>query len=122
MDGLECKDIGSAPEFAWLNPAAPSAIKFLNTDKYGSEYKNDLLVGDANNGNIYDFELDDQRKNLELSGKLSDKIANNNGELNDLVFASGFGKVTDMEIGPDGFLYILSTQNDLTNIYRISPN
>ena len=112
----------SAPEFTWLNPTAPSAIKFLDTNKYGSEYKNDLLVGDANNGNIYDFNLDEQRKNFELSGKLSDKIANNKGELNDLVFANGFGKVTDMEIGPDGFLYILSTQEHLTSIYRISPH
>jgi glucose/arabinose dehydrogenase len=111
----------SAPEFTWLNPAAPSAIKFLDTDKYGPEYKNDLLVGDANNGNIYDFNLDEQRKSFELSGRLSDKIANNNGELNDLVFANGFGKVIDMDIGPDGFLYILSTQKHLTSIYRISP-
>ena len=114
--------IYSSPEFTWLNPAAPSAIIFLNTDKYGSEYENDLLVGDANNGNIYDFNLDEQRKNLKLSDKLADKVANNNGELNDLLFANGFGKVTDMEIGFDGFLYILSTQNHLTNIYRISPN
>jgi aldose sugar dehydrogenase len=112
----------SDPEFTWLNPAAPSAIVFLDTNKYGSEYKNDLLVGDANNGNIYDFNLDEKRKNFELSGGLSDKIADNNGELNDLVFASGFGKVTDMEIGPDGFLYVLSTQKDLTSIYRISPH
>ena len=112
----------SAPEFTWLNPAAPSAIKFLDTNKYGPEYKNDLLVGDANNGNIYDFNLDEQRKNFELSGRLSDKIANNNGELNELVFANGFGKVTDMEIGPDGFLYILSTQKHSTSIYRISPH
>jgi glucose/arabinose dehydrogenase len=111
----------SAPEFTWLNPAAPSAIKFLDTNKYGSEYKNDLLVGDANNGNIYDFNLDEQRKNFELSGKLSDKIANNNGELSDLVFANGFGKVTDMEIGPDGYLYVLSTEKDSANLYRISP-
>ena len=112
----------SAPEFTWLNPAAPSAIKFLDTNNYGSEYMNDLLVGDANNGNIYDFNLDEQRKNFELSGGLSDKIANNSGELNELDFASGFGKVTDMEIGPDGFLYILSTQKHLTSIYRISPD
>ena len=112
----------SAPEFTWINPSAPSAIKFLDTNKYGSEYKNDLLVGDANNGNIYDFNLDEQRQFFELSGKLSDKIANNNGELNDLVFAEGFGKVTDMEIGPDGFLYILSIQKQLTSIYRISPD
>ncbi|HTH22316.1 MAG TPA: PQQ-dependent sugar dehydrogenase, partial [Nitrososphaeraceae archaeon] len=99
----------SAPEFTWINPAAPSAIKFLDTNKYGSEYKNDLLVGDANNGNVYDFNLDEQRQNFELSGKLSDKIANNTRETNDLVFANGFGRVADIEIGPDGLLYILST-------------
>jgi glucose/arabinose dehydrogenase len=110
----------SAPEFTWLNPAAPSAIKFLDTNKYGSEYKNDLLVGDANNGNIYDFNLDEQRKNFELSGKLSDKIANNNGELNDLVFANSFGKVTDMEIGPDGYLYVLSSEDEGAVIYKIT--
>jgi len=112
----------SAPEFTWINPAAPSAIKFLDTNKYGSEYKNDLLVGDANNGNVYDFNLDEQRQNFELSGKLSDKIANNTRETNDLVFANGFGRVADIEIGPDGLLYILSTQKDLTSIYRISPD
>ena len=112
----------SAPEFTWINPSAPSAIKFLETDKYGSEYENDLVVGDANNGNIYDFNLDEQRQNFELSGKLSDKIANNNEELNDLVFANGFGKVADMEIGPDGFLYVLSIEKHLTSIYRISSD
>ncbi len=112
----------SAPEFTWLDPVAPSAIKFLDTNKYGSEYKNDLLVGDANNGNIYDFNLDEPRKNFQLSGKLSDKIANDAVELNELVFANGFGKVADMEIGPDGLLYILSNHNDVTSIYRISPH
>ena len=111
----------SAPEFTWINPSAPSAIKFLDTNKYGPEYKNDLLVGDANNGNIYNFDLDKQRENFELSGTLSDKIANNTREINDLVFANGLGRVADMEIGPDGLLYILSTQKDLTSIYRISP-
>ena len=118
--GFGGRGIYSTPEFIWLNPAAPSAIKFLNSDKYGSRYENDLLVGDANYGNIYDFDLDEQRKNLKLSGSLSDKIANNSEELNDLVFARGFGKVADIEIGPDGFLYILSTEDHMTSIYRIS--
>ena len=112
----------STPEFTWISPTAPSAIKFLDTNKYGSEYKNDLLVGDANNGNIYNFNLDEHRENFELPSALSDKIADNNGELNDLVFARGFGKVTDMEIGPDGLLYVLSNQKDLTSIYRINPH
>jgi glucose/arabinose dehydrogenase len=109
-----------APEFVWLDPVAPSAVKFLNSDKYDPEYKNDLFVGDANNGYIYDFNLDQQRTNLDLSGKLSDKIANNTSELNDVIFAKGFGKVADLEIGVDGYLYVLSSQKKLVNIYRIA--
>jgi glucose/arabinose dehydrogenase len=112
----------SPPEFVWLNPVAPSAIKFLDSKKYGPEYENDLLVGDANYGNIYDFNLDKQRMNLNLSGKLSDKIGNDIGELKDVIFAKGFGKVTDMEIGPDGLLYVLSSQKHLTAIYRVVPH
>ncbi len=110
----------SSPKFIWLDPAAPSAVKFLNSDKYGPQYKDDLLVGDANNGYIYDFNLDQQRKNLDLSGELSDKIANNTGELNDVVFAKGFGKVADIEMGPDGLLYVLASEKQFSNIYRIS--
>lgn len=112
----------SPPEFVWLNPVAPSAIKFLNTEKYGTKYNNDLLVGDANHGNIYDFNLDNQRTNLILKGKLSDKIADNINEINDVIFAKGFGKITDMEIDPNGYLYVLSSQKHLAIIYRILPS
>ncbi len=109
------------PEFVWLNPVAPSDVKFLDSERYGSEYKNDLFVGDANYGNIYDFNLDSNRQHLYLEGALLDKIANNTNELKGVIFANGFGKVADMEIGPDGLLYVLSTQKHLTNIYRIIP-
>ncbi len=112
----------SPPKFVWLNTVAPSAIKFLDTEKYGTEYNNDLLVGDANYGNIYDFNLDKQRTNLILTGKLSDKIADNIKEINHVIFAKGFGKVTDMEIDPNGYLYVLSSQKHLAIIYRISPS
>jgi glucose/arabinose dehydrogenase len=100
---------------------APSSIKFIDTEKYGTKYNNDLLVGDANYGNIYDFNLDEQRINLNLIGKLSDKIADNVNEMNDVIFAKGFGKVTDMEIDLDGYLYVLSNQKHLATIYRILP-
>jgi len=112
----------SPPEFVWLNPVAPSAIKFLDTEKYGTKYNNDLLVGDANYGNIYDFNLDKQRTSLILTGKLSDKIADNINEINHVIFAKGFGKITDMEIDPHGYLYVLSNQKHLAIIYRILPS
>jgi len=109
----------SPPKFVWLNPAAPSAIKFINSTRYGSIYQDNLLVGDANNGNIYDFRLDTKRQNLELKGALADRIANDTNELNNVIFAKGFGKVADIKIGPDGLLYILSTQRHVSSIYRI---
>jgi aldose sugar dehydrogenase len=43
--------------------------------------------------------------------ELKDKIANNNNnsdELNKVIFATGFGGITDMQVGPyDSYLYIL---------------
>lgn len=111
----------SSPEFVWLLPAAPSAIKFLDSDLYGTQYENDLLVGDANNGYIYDFNLDEDRMKFDLSGRIEDNIADNTEELDQLIFAKGFGKVADIKIGPDGFIYVLSTESDTANIYRIQP-
>ena len=109
----------SPPKFIWLAPTAPAAIKFINSSEYGIDYKDSLLVADTNNGYIYDFKLDNTRQNLNLRGELADKIANDTNELNSVIFAKGFGRVTDMEIGPDGLLYLLSDQGHITNIYRI---
>jgi aldose sugar dehydrogenase len=109
----------TSPKFVWLTPTAPSAIKFINSHQYGDDYKDTLLVADTNNENIYDFKLDSKRQNLNLKGELADKIANDTSELSSVIFAKGFGRVTDIEIGPDGLLYILSDQGRITNIYRI---
>jgi glucose/arabinose dehydrogenase len=109
----------SPPKFVWLTPTAPSAIKFINSNRYGDDYKDTLLVADTNHGYIYDFKLDNKRQNLNLRGELADKIANDTNELNSIIFAKGFGRVTDIEIGPDGLLYLLSDQGHITNIYRI---
>jgi aldose sugar dehydrogenase len=46
----------SSPEFIWLTPTAPSALKFLNSDSLGEEYENHMLVGDIY-GSIYRFDL-----------------------------------------------------------------
>ena len=46
----------SNPEFIWYNPVAPTGIAFLDSDKLGKEYENDLFVGDYRNGTLYHFE------------------------------------------------------------------
>lgn len=109
----------SPPEFTWDFSVAPTAIEFLNTDKIGSQYKNDILVGDIKYGNIYHFDLSEDRKSLELSAGLSDKVANTGEELSDTMFARGFGGITDIEVGPDGYVYVLVYDKFDGRIYRI---
>jgi glucose/arabinose dehydrogenase len=98
----------SAPEFAWNYTVGATAIRFLDSDKYGEEYENDMFVADFNNGNLYHFDLNDDRTELSLDGNLEDKVANLPGEANNKVFGKGFIAITDMEVSPDGYLYILS--------------
>jgi glucose/arabinose dehydrogenase len=98
----------SDPEFVWNLTVAPTALKFLDSNKYGDRYKNDLFVGDVNKGYLYHFELNSDRTGLKLEGQLEDKIANNPEEEELNVLGKGFGGIVDIAIGPDGFLYVLS--------------
>jgi hypothetical protein len=52
--------------------------------------------------------LTNDRRALETSGLLKDKVADGPDELKSNLFGHGFGGITDMEVGPDGYLYILS--------------
>jgi hypothetical protein len=73
-------------------------------------------VGDKNNGNLYDFNLDQNRTAFIFGDpKLEDNIANNPDEANSLVLASGFdGGISDIKIGPDdGYLYIVYSSYNL---------
>lgn len=43
-----------------------------------------------------------------LKGNLTDRIALDKTEYNDILFAEGFSIITDVKQGPDGYLYIVS--------------
>jgi glucose/arabinose dehydrogenase len=103
------------PKFVWGSPIGVTAIKFLNSIKYGDEYENDILVGDFNYGNIYHFDLDEGRENLILQGNLTDKTAGEIEEMNENIFARGPGAIVDIQIGPDGYLYVLSLLATVTD-------
>jgi aldose sugar dehydrogenase len=121
----------SDPEFTWRLPVGPTSIKFLDSDKLGEEYENDLFVSDIHKGNIYRFELNAQRTELVLNGALADKVADTAQEYEETLFASGFNGITDIEVGPDGYLYVLAfherTKADRQHyygqgtVYRIMP-
>lgn len=108
----------SDPEFVWKQTVAPTALKFLNSTKLGSQYANTIFVGDVKTGNLYNFKLDADRKQLLLKPPLEDKVADTPDEIQSAVFGQGFGVITDIQVGPDGYLYILGING---NIYRIVP-
>jgi glucose/arabinose dehydrogenase len=108
------------PVFSWLVSEGITDIEFLNSTRLGDQYTNNIFVGNVNNGNLYLFTVNDNRTGLTFDGSsgLADLVADNNAELSAVTFGTGFGEITDIETGPDGYLYILSFNGSL---YRIVP-
>jgi glucose/arabinose dehydrogenase len=110
----------SEPEFEWQQTLGPTALIFLNSDRLGSQYQNDIFVGSIVTGNIYHFDLNEDRTQLVLTGELEDKIAETRETgAEDIVFGEGFAGISDLEVGPDGYLYVVSLGQG--KIFRIVP-
>jgi len=109
----------SEPEFSWQEVVTPTALSF--TDSAGFEkYKNSLFVGDCNFGNLYKFELNSDRTEFVFDDPaLTDRVINAGERMEEIVFGTGFGCITDLEVAPDGSLYVVSLTHDA--IYRITP-
>jgi aldose sugar dehydrogenase len=111
------------PVFSWKIPPAVTDIEFLHSSKYGDKYTNNIFVGDNNNGNLYYLEVNEERTGLKFDASqtgLLDLVVDNEEELSAIIFGSGFGSITDIATGPDGFLYVLSFEDGI--IYRIIPS
>lgn len=87
------------PKAVFENSSNLTAVTFQGTDLLGTKYNNTMFVGDML-GKIYNFDLSKNR------GSLIDK--NNSSEYK---FAEGFGPISDIKIGPDGKLYVLTYSN-----------
>lgn len=119
LENFDGKGEYSQPEFTWNYTAGPTALKFLHSDNYPKIYKDDLFVGDTNYGYLYHFDLNEDRTSLKLDGVLSDKIADTPEELKEIVFGVNFGQITDIDVSPDGYLYILSHYKNNATIFKI---
>jgi glucose/arabinose dehydrogenase len=107
------------PILSFRNSIGITDIEFLNSDKLGAEYANNAFVGDISYGNLYRFELNEERVDFKFSDPgLEDRVIDNNKELDSLIFGEGFSGITDIKTGPDGLLYVLSFEDG--TIYRIS--
>jgi len=112
------------PKFSWLNTVGPTAIVFMKSPLLGVDYQNDAFVGDINNGNLYHFKVNATRDRFDFTTPgLTDLVADSNGELQEVILGTGFGGITDLKVGPDGLLYVLSFgQGKIFVISRQFPN
>ena len=111
----------SDPTLSFKDPIGITDIEFLDSNKLGDKYTNSVFVGDINNGNLYFFQMNEERNGFNLdSPGLDDKVVDNDQELDSVVLGPGFGGITDIETGPDGYLYVLSYEDGA--IYKISTS
>ena len=109
------------PKLVWTRSTGLTGIIFLDSDRLSDQYRNDMFVGSVNNGHIYHFELNSQRNDIAVPQALAKRLIQNsiNVGAQNVIFASGLGGVTDLTVGPDGYLYIVSISQG--KIFRILP-
>ncbi|WP_148687643.1 PQQ-dependent sugar dehydrogenase [Candidatus Nitrosocosmicus hydrocola] len=119
----------SDPEFSWRYPVGVTDIEFLESSNLGKDLENNIFVGDINNGNVYLFKVNSNRTGIDIQKSVStsenvkglqDLVADNKSELEKIIFAKNFsGRITDIETGMDGSMYILTYFDG--KVYKISP-
>ena len=118
------------PVFSWVPSTGITDIEFLNSSKLGEKYANNIFVGDIGaetDGYLYFFQVNDDRTGITFDSNsqigLTDLIADNEEEMSAIAVGTAFGGITDIETGPDGFLYLLTVDRESDGegkIYRIS--
>jgi glucose/arabinose dehydrogenase len=117
------------PVFSWAESFGITDIEFLNSQKLGQRYANNIFVGDITQGNLYFFEVNENRNGLQFNNTqsqqqqpgLSDLVADTEEESSSVILGTGFVGITDIETGPDGLLYVLTHDRETGdgNLYRI---
>ena len=115
IDGYEYSD----PEFSWERPIGVTSIHFIQSTLF-PEYQNSVLVGSFLGGILYKFELNENRDGFIFDNdELSDLVLNKDDEPSEIIFGAGFAGITDIKMGPDGLLYIVTIGDG--KIHRILP-
>ena len=109
----------SDPEFSWLTTIAPTGIALPFGSSLGDDYDGVAIVGDSNLGQLYAFPLNASRTAFDLTGYtgVSDLVADSTAERDQFRIGTGFGSITDLEVGPDRNLYVVSIAHG--TVYRI---
>jgi glucose/arabinose dehydrogenase len=107
------------PIFSWLQPIGVTSIVFVRSARFDAGVRDEAIVGETNNGRLYRFTMNAARNDFILTGALADRVADSVTERNLSTFGTNWGVVTDLRIGPDGYLYVVSLFAN--RVYRIRP-
>jgi hypothetical protein len=121
------------PVFSWKWEVAPGGIGFLDSRALGRRFEGDLFVGAAipalEGGYLFHFNLSDDRESFEFGNRrLRDNVADNKAkheitESRGLLIGRNFGSGTDIEMGPNGNLYVVSlTHGAVFEIFRMGAD
>jgi glucose/arabinose dehydrogenase len=126
----------SDPDLSWRYEIGPAGTMFVSGTALGAEYDGTLWMGSArsnqqvggNGGSLYRFKMTADRMHVDVSAdpRLADRVADNlftpnkfeGTESESLRIGTGFGITPDIELGPDGNLYVVSNTDNV--IYKIS--
>jgi aldose sugar dehydrogenase len=109
------------PKFSIQNPVGIAALGFLHGSSLGAGYDNAVIYGSANQPTLQLLRLNASRDGFVLAGDLADGVLDPGDTPGTSLtqFGNDFGIVTDIQIGPDGALYVTSIGNNA--VYRIAP-
>ena len=112
----------SDPEFSWYSSVGVTGIEFPDKNSF-SKYRNSLFVGDWVYGNIYKFQLNEDRTELNFSNpNLSDLVLDVDDEMDEILFGV-VPSLSDIKFHNDA-MYIVefgARSGGEGSIYKIYP-
>jgi glucose/arabinose dehydrogenase len=98
----------SDPEFSWLDAMGVTSIVFPYGSSLGSAYNDTVIVADIVFHQLYALPLNASRTGIDLTAApgLEDGVADTVAERDAFRIGTSF-PATDLEIGPDGHLYVV---------------
>lgn len=108
------------PRFSWYTPIGVAAICFLRSARFDADLRDQCVIGESVNGRLYLFQMNTNRNGFRFTDtRLHDLVADSAAERDLNAWGLNWGVASDLKIGPDGYLYVVS---HLANrIHRIRP-